>query len=123
MKFSLGANIRYANSPVLIVEGTAFKPKPFLCLYLTADISSPAGTKRSLSEEKDEDDEEIKAERDGKRARLEGEELEAQLELKITANAGSRHKLEKVCYLFSQILITSIACSRLPCTTACFRTN
>ncbi|XP_048052472.1 activating transcription factor 7-interacting protein 1 isoform X2 [Megalobrama amblycephala] len=61
-----------------------------------ADISSPAGTKRSLSEEKDEDDEEIKAERDGKRARLEGEELEAQLELKITANAGSRHKLEKM---------------------------
>ncbi|XP_051744479.1 activating transcription factor 7-interacting protein 1 isoform X2 [Ctenopharyngodon idella] len=60
------------------------------------DISSPAGTKRSLSEEKDEDDEEIKAERDGKRARLEGEELEAQLELKITANAGSRHKLEKM---------------------------
>ncbi|ROL46459.1 Activating transcription factor 7-interacting protein 1 [Anabarilius grahami] len=61
-----------------------------------ADISSPAGTKRSLSEEKDEDDEEIKVERDGKRARLEGEELEAQLELKITANAGSRHKLEKM---------------------------
>ncbi|XP_067261000.1 activating transcription factor 7-interacting protein 1 isoform X3 [Chanodichthys erythropterus] len=61
-----------------------------------ADVSSPAGTKRSLSEEKDEDDEEIKAERDGKRARLEGEELEAQLELKITANAGSRHKLEKM---------------------------
>lgn len=60
-----------------------------------ADNSSPAGTKRSLSEEKDEDDKEIE-ERDGKRARLEGEELEAQLELKITANAGSRHKLEKM---------------------------
>ncbi|XP_067297201.1 activating transcription factor 7-interacting protein 1 isoform X2 [Pseudorasbora parva] len=65
-----------------------------------ADNSSPAGTKRSLSEEKDEDDTESE-ERDGKRARLEGEglegeELEAQLELKITANAGSRHKLEKM---------------------------
>ncbi|XP_016346567.1 activating transcription factor 7-interacting protein 1-like isoform X1 [Sinocyclocheilus anshuiensis] len=61
-----------------------------------ADNSPPAGTKRSLSEEKDEDDKEIEEERDGKRARLEGEELEAQLELKITASAGSRHKLEKM---------------------------
>ncbi|XP_058654068.1 activating transcription factor 7-interacting protein 1 isoform X2 [Onychostoma macrolepis] len=61
-----------------------------------ADNSASAGTKRSLSEEKDEDDKEIKDERDGKRARLDGEELEAQLELKITANAGSRHKLEKM---------------------------
>lgn len=42
-------------------------------------------------------DEEIKEERDGKRARVEGVQLEAQLELKITANAGSRLKLEKVC--------------------------
>uniref|UniRef100_A0A673KF70 Activating transcription factor 7-interacting protein 1-like n=1 Tax=Sinocyclocheilus rhinocerous TaxID=307959 RepID=A0A673KF70_9TELE len=61
-----------------------------------ADNSASAGTKRSLSEEKDEDDKEIKDERDGKRARLDGEELEAQIELKITANAGSRHKLEKM---------------------------
>jgi len=79
-----------------MVAGTAFKPKPFLCFYLAADNSSPAGTKRALSEEQDEDDKEIQ-ERDGKRARLEGEELEAQLELKITGNAGNRHKLEKVC--------------------------
>uniref|UniRef100_A0A9J7Z4R5 Activating transcription factor 7 interacting protein n=1 Tax=Cyprinus carpio carpio TaxID=630221 RepID=A0A9J7Z4R5_CYPCA len=61
-----------------------------------ADNSASAGTKRSLSEEKEEDDKEIKDQRDGKRARLDGEELEAQLELKITANAGSRHKLEKM---------------------------
>ncbi|KAK2909154.1 hypothetical protein Q8A67_004991 [Cirrhinus molitorella] len=61
-----------------------------------ADNSPPAGTKRSLSEEKDEDENELKEERDGKRARLEGEELEAQLELKITANGGNRHKLEKM---------------------------
>ncbi|XP_065151563.1 activating transcription factor 7-interacting protein 1 isoform X5 [Paramisgurnus dabryanus] len=60
----------------------------------TADDSPSAGTKRSLSEE--EDDKEIKKERDGKRARLDGEELEAQLELKITATGGSRHKLEKM---------------------------
>ncbi|KAG1956177.1 activating transcription factor 7-interacting protein [Pimephales promelas] len=60
-----------------------------------ADNSSPGGTKRALSEEQDEDDKEIQ-ERDGKRARLEGEELEAQLELKITGNAGNRHKLEKM---------------------------
>ncbi|XP_026088999.1 activating transcription factor 7-interacting protein 1 isoform X1 [Carassius auratus] len=61
-----------------------------------ADSSSPAGTKRSLSDVNDEDDKEVKEERDEKRARLGGEELEAQLELKITASAGSRHKLEKM---------------------------
>ncbi|XP_051558390.1 activating transcription factor 7-interacting protein 1 isoform X3 [Myxocyprinus asiaticus] len=61
-----------------------------------ADNSTPAGTKRSLSEEKDDDDKDIEEEREGKRARLDGDELEAQLELKITANAGSRHKLEKM---------------------------
>ncbi|XP_060716608.1 activating transcription factor 7-interacting protein 1 isoform X2 [Tachysurus vachellii] len=61
--------------------------------------STTSGKKRSLSpvEVKDEwKDEEIKEERDGKRARVEGVQLEAQLELKITANAGSRLKLEKV---------------------------
>lgn len=79
-------------------SSSALKSKSFLCLYSTADNSASAGTKRSLSEEKEEDDKEIKDQRDGKRARLDGEELEAQLELKITANAGSRHKLEKVCY-------------------------
>ncbi|XP_056589009.1 activating transcription factor 7-interacting protein 1 isoform X1 [Triplophysa dalaica] len=61
-----------------------------------ADNSTSVGTKRSLSEGKEENDNEIKTERDGKRARLDGEELEAQLELKITANGGSRHKLEKM---------------------------
>ncbi|XP_057188490.1 activating transcription factor 7-interacting protein 1 isoform X4 [Triplophysa rosa] len=61
-----------------------------------ADNSTSVGTKRSLSEGKEENDKEIKSERDGKRARLDGEELEAQLELKITANGGSRHKLEKM---------------------------
>ncbi|KAK3511131.1 hypothetical protein QTP70_032096 [Hemibagrus guttatus] len=61
--------------------------------------STPSGKKRSLSpvEGKDEwKDGEIKEDRDGKRARVEGVQLEAQLELKITANAGSRLKLEKV---------------------------
>ncbi|XP_072512914.1 activating transcription factor 7-interacting protein 1 isoform X2 [Salminus brasiliensis] len=61
--------------------------------------STPAGKKRSFSPEGGKDgrkDAEIKEERDGKRARVDGVELEAQLELKITANAGSRMKLEKV---------------------------
>lgn len=61
-----------------------------------ADNSAPVGLKRTLSEEKDEDAKEIEEERDGKRARLEGEELEAQLELKITANGGNRDKIEKM---------------------------
>ncbi|KAM9454256.1 activating transcription factor 7-interacting protein 1 isoform 3-T6 [Clarias gariepinus] len=61
--------------------------------------SSPSGKKRSLSPVEGKDgwkDGEIKEERDGKRARVEGMQLEAQLELKITANAGSRLKLEKL---------------------------
>ncbi|XP_026787617.1 activating transcription factor 7-interacting protein 1 isoform X2 [Pangasianodon hypophthalmus] len=61
--------------------------------------STPSGKKRSLSPVEGKDgwkDGEIKEERDGKRARVEGVQLEAQLELKITANAGSRLKLEKV---------------------------
>ncbi|KAI4871987.1 hypothetical protein NFI96_034501 [Prochilodus magdalenae] len=60
---------------------------------------TPSGKKRSFSPEGGKDgrkDVDIKEERDGKRARVEGVELEAQLELKITANAGSRLKLEKV---------------------------
>ncbi|XP_066517298.1 activating transcription factor 7-interacting protein 1 [Hoplias malabaricus] len=62
-------------------------------------ISTPAGKKRSFSSEGAKDgqkDVEVKDERAGKKARVEGVELEAQLELKITADAGSRLKLEKV---------------------------
>uniref|UniRef100_A0A8B9HSZ0 Activating transcription factor 7 interacting protein n=1 Tax=Astyanax mexicanus TaxID=7994 RepID=A0A8B9HSZ0_ASTMX len=65
----------------------------------TADgNSTPAGKKRSFSPEGEKDGlkAEVKEERDGKRARVDGVELEAQLELKITAKAGSRMKLEKV---------------------------
>ncbi|KAK1802862.1 hypothetical protein P4O66_021388, partial [Electrophorus voltai] len=60
---------------------------------------SHAGKKRSFSPEVGSDvrkDGGSKEGRDGKRARVEGVELEAQLELKITANTGSRLKLEKV---------------------------
>ncbi|CAL8332308.1 unnamed protein product [Lota lota] len=52
------------------------------------------GLKRALSE--GEEKEKEKVERDGKRPKMDGVELEAQLELKITAKAGSRLKLEKV---------------------------
>ncbi|XP_029909072.1 activating transcription factor 7-interacting protein 1 [Myripristis murdjan] len=54
---------------------------------------STSGLKRTLSEgyEKDEH-----MERDVKRPKVDGVELEAQLELKITAKASSRLKLEKV---------------------------
>ncbi|TSK17935.1 Activating transcription factor 7-interacting protein 1 [Bagarius yarrelli] len=61
--------------------------------------STPSGKKRSLSPVEGKNgwkDGEMKEERDGKRARVEGVQLEAQLELKITANAGSRLKLEKL---------------------------
>lgn len=49
--------------------------------------------KRTLSES-EKDGPTVRKE--GKRPKMEREELEAQLELKITAKAGSHHKLEKV---------------------------
>ncbi|XP_042340953.1 activating transcription factor 7-interacting protein 1 [Plectropomus leopardus] len=55
---------------------------------------STSGLKRTLSEGSEKDGQPIK--REGKRPKVEREELEAQLELKITAKAGSHHKLEKI---------------------------
>ncbi|XP_030636123.1 activating transcription factor 7-interacting protein 1 [Chanos chanos] len=65
------------------------------------DDSLPTGRKRGRAEEEEEEEEEnggkgAESERDEKRQKVEGVELEAQLELKITANAGSRLKLEKL---------------------------
>lgn len=57
--------------------------------------SSSPGLKRTLSEGNENDEPATK--RELKRAKVEREELEAELELKITAKAGSHHKLEKVC--------------------------
>ncbi|XP_049577013.1 activating transcription factor 7-interacting protein 1 isoform X2 [Syngnathus scovelli] len=53
-----------------------------------------SGIKRTLSEGFDKEGQTIK--RDGKRPKMDQGELEAQLELKITAKAGSHHKLEKI---------------------------
>ncbi|XP_073324165.1 activating transcription factor 7-interacting protein 1 isoform X2 [Pagrus major] len=58
------------------------------------DKGSTSGLKRTLSEGHDKEEPTIK--REGKRPKVEREELEAQLELKITAKAGSHHKLEKI---------------------------
>ncbi|MED6253998.1 hypothetical protein ATANTOWER_011605 [Ataeniobius toweri] len=56
--------------------------------------SSSSGLKRTLSEGNENDAVPVK--REGKRPKVEHEELEAQLEVKITAKAGSQKKLEKV---------------------------
>ncbi|XP_015244062.1 PREDICTED: activating transcription factor 7-interacting protein 1 isoform X1 [Cyprinodon variegatus] len=56
--------------------------------------SSASGLKRTLSEGNENDAPSVK--REGKRPKVEHEELEAQLELKITAKAGSQEKLEKI---------------------------
>ncbi|XP_076584504.1 activating transcription factor 7-interacting protein 1 isoform X2 [Chaetodon auriga] len=58
------------------------------------DKGSTSGLKRTLSEGYEKGAQTVK--REGKRPKLEREELEAQLELKITAEAGSHHKLEKI---------------------------
>ncbi|KAM7008653.1 activating transcription factor 7-interacting protein 1 [Tautogolabrus adspersus] len=55
---------------------------------------STSGLKRTLSEGHENDGQAVK--REGKRPKVEREELEAQLEVKITANAGGHHKLEKI---------------------------
>ncbi|KAL1005836.1 hypothetical protein UPYG_G00064570 [Umbra pygmaea] len=62
-------------------------------LKLKEDNSSSSGQKRPLTEGDEKDG--AKPEREGKRQRVQGVELEAQLELKITANSGCRQKLEK----------------------------
>ncbi|XP_062243651.1 activating transcription factor 7-interacting protein 1 isoform X1 [Platichthys flesus] len=58
------------------------------------DKGSTSGVKRTLSEGSEKDGQTVK--REGKRPKVEREELEAQLEFKITAKAGSHHKLEKI---------------------------
>lgn len=93
----------YLSSSVCISVFPEPERNALLCAILSG-TSTPSGKKRSLSPVEGKDgwkDGEIKEERDGKRARVEGMQLEAQLELKITANAGSRLKLEKVCVLDS----------------------
>uniref|UniRef100_A0A3P8XEQ4 Fibronectin type-III domain-containing protein n=2 Tax=Esox lucius TaxID=8010 RepID=A0A3P8XEQ4_ESOLU len=62
-------------------------------LKVKEENGSSSGQKRPLSDGDEKDG--VKVERDGKRQRVQGVELEAQLELKITANSGSRQKLEK----------------------------
>uniref|UniRef100_A0A096LW75 Activating transcription factor 7 interacting protein n=1 Tax=Poecilia formosa TaxID=48698 RepID=A0A096LW75_POEFO len=56
--------------------------------------SSNSGLKRTLSEGNENDAVTVK--REGKRPKVEHEELEAQLELKITAKGGNQQKLEKI---------------------------
>uniref|UniRef100_A0A3Q0QVZ9 Activating transcription factor 7 interacting protein n=1 Tax=Amphilophus citrinellus TaxID=61819 RepID=A0A3Q0QVZ9_AMPCI len=56
--------------------------------------NSTSGLKRTLSEGSEKDGQTVKIE--GKRPKMEREELEAQLELKITTKAGSHHKLGKI---------------------------
>ncbi|XP_061762078.1 activating transcription factor 7-interacting protein 1 [Nerophis ophidion] len=58
------------------------------------ESNSSSGLKRTLSEGFDNDGQAVK--REGKRPKVERGELEAELELKITAKAGSHHKLEKI---------------------------
>ncbi|XP_035262388.1 activating transcription factor 7-interacting protein 1 isoform X3 [Anguilla anguilla] len=62
------------------------------------DHSTLSGKKRTLCAdlEMDRENEGEEVVREGKRQKVEGEELEAQLELKIRADTSSRHKLEKV---------------------------
>lgn len=66
----------------------------FVSIAEKEKITSP-GLKRTLSEGNENNEPATK--REFKRAKVERDELEAELELKITAKAGTHHKLEKVC--------------------------
>lgn len=68
------------------------------------DKTTTPGLKRTLSEgngnnEKDE----ANTKRELKRPKMQNDELEAKLELKITAKAGAHPKLEKVCMLWNML--------------------
>lgn len=62
------------------------------------DKTTAPGLKRTLSEGNgNEEKDEPNTKRELKRPKMQNDELEAKLELKITAKAGAHPKLEKVC--------------------------
>lgn len=66
-------------------------------LVVQKDKSAVPGLKRTLSEGNGENEkEEANTKSDLKRPKMQNDELEAKLELKITAKAGAHPKLEKV---------------------------
>lgn len=72
----------------------------FLFFAVLKEKSTTPGLKRTLSEGNGNDEkDELNAKRELKRPKMQTHELEAKLELKITAKAGIHSKLEKVCML------------------------
>lgn len=66
------------------------------------DKATTPGLKRALSEgHGDDEKDEPNMKRELKRPKMQNHELEAKLELKITAKAGAHPKLEKVCMLWN----------------------
>ncbi|XP_077460466.1 activating transcription factor 7-interacting protein 1 isoform X2 [Stigmatopora argus] len=70
---------------------------------VSEETNCSAGIKRTLSEGCDKEGKTV--EREGKRLKMDQGELEAELELKITAKAGSHHKLEKI---VQQLVVKSL---------------
>lgn len=68
------------------------------------DKTTTPGLKRTLSEGNGNDEkDEANTKRELKRPKMQNDELEAKLELKITAKAGTHPKLEKVCMLWNML--------------------
>ncbi|XP_024145613.1 activating transcription factor 7-interacting protein 1 [Oryzias melastigma] len=76
------------------VGQTTSRPSSTPPSHTGQEKSSSSTLKRTLSEGSEIDVPTVK--REGKRPKVEHEELEAQLELKISAKAGNHHKLEKI---------------------------
>lgn len=68
------------------------------------DKTTAPGLKRTLSEGNGNDEkDEPNTKRELKRPKMQNDELEAKLELKITAKAGAHPKLEKVCMFWNML--------------------
>lgn len=76
----------------------------FLFFAVQKDKTTVHGLKRTLSDGNGNDEkDDPNTKRELKRTKMQNNELEAKLELKITAKAGAHPKLEKVCMLWNML--------------------
>lgn len=83
--------------PCLQSTSRSHRPPLFSFLLVQKDKTAVPGLKRALSEGNGDGEKgEANTKSDLKRPKMQNDELEAKLELKITAKAGAHPKLEKV---------------------------
>lgn len=75
----------------------------FLFFAVQQDKTTVHGLKRTLSDSNGNEKDDPNTKKELKRTKMQNDELEAKLELKITAKAGAHPKLEKVCMLWNML--------------------